>query len=1412
MKRWIGLMVLFLLFFGCISPSYNRYPSCMRDKAIDKGECVLYNPNNNTYPSIDSFCPGCKVRYCAYALRDSNGQAVYYETFPGGKKQLLDCSKQTIAQQNDAANPCNNIGFCFASNPTTHQNVSFPIASERKPYPCQQPYCKSMFCGNLKFQPGPPFLPELGYSFTSQPMPKSLYTQNLYRATCNFYLLNHNTLQKVNRATHVWQNTFRIGFGSNLSNFEEAKYYFPLSDRFVHLLSSQYGKLNLKDRYVNYLCQEKHYKYYVHAYLYKISGTARAEYYVNTNWWIDKKHKKDQYTTDWFFSGATLGLYHVWVCSPWSYIYGLTVSKFGHHGYFCGLVRFPSWALAHTITCAASAPPNKDCAGAGIPYLWKLYPYQKLYGSWPWGGIAVVPNKNAWWCGWPTVNYPANHWGTPSPLISPIYHDIYSDMLDIRTLTCDIPNIDTYCYVLQPGASPPPQWVAAGYTQCPNNKPPTPSSAVSEIKLPPLDSVPKPNTYGLAPGSVTVTLLAAIAEPRYGWAGCGKEPPAGTKVIGVKYKLYDPNNLKDPSVCATYPPPPLDFYKYNGHSWVPIPGNYIFGTYYDIKDSINGIKRTIVLTNVSFYDEKLYSVSWPLLLKQPFKTLPWECNTSMDCYSGVCDYDPDFGHARDFCVSKAGNRLNCLCKEVGLRTQPNNRVLCKPYADTPTFDHLKATVISNVSGVVTKTTVPAPDIFFLPNNNGQPINLNGSIGMAVADQFPISMVARVCGLTYNHYDLSSGFYTITYPSSPTGSTQSSLTPVPVYTPKLPLPWRKYACLQYDKNGICVKWYANVYLITSLGNCQADDGSTKGLVETSFPKLIKGYGWCSATTYATFAYINLDNIYTLFSTNNHNVIPVQSTVPSGGNGAGPIFGYMEIQGRALKQYISDVEAVRNRVDHLLKNNVMPIVWYVNSPPMLQVSSDGEYKIADDCRNKLDITTLDDDLRSFLLGYNFYYAPDQTPFFTEAVGDCTKDSNKVSSRGTCTIVIGSPLHKHQLNLGWRKKKAYDYYCSWKASYPFLLRTIGDSASIVIITEGTSPDNQRLMQLSSQCPRCLFAHYGTYAQINAIPVGALTRYDLVVWPFYVNAGSYSASDTSYYEDILLNIESRARHILSLRGKPSLVFLYIPHPTLTWSDEDSYYLLRYLLLHKRELIQAGVIGFYLPTWSPTPAHTYYLVPQPVLSHKDGHFCAIERAVDRYEVPVIAKTIYIRVSAESNFVNDAGATIPAPECQPCPQAFVGTSLCSKTCLTEDVNGNPVKCVLNPNYPADRQYCPSVAVNSKQDRCMDCNWALNNGYEIECTKIYADGSNTTFTLGKGTNLELYPEVVAALPKGQHCCLFTNDGNYTYTAISYRYLQPARIVFPKDGNPLVSCGLPPTQRKFCSVNLPEKNYVLKCKWK
>ncbi len=162
-------------------------------------------------------------------------------------------------------NPLDYDAFCNATG--CYDTMNFEITKENRdinisymPYcstatysECDKQGCYAMICGDTSYDPKED--PSYCYVFTAYNQSHNdevagLYqtsdtSQLLYNTKCEFYEMTDKTKEKVSEG--AWINAFRGGVGNSYSDFEEARYYIPITD---FAIRNTEGKT---DRFVNYL-------------------------------------------------------------------------------------------------------------------------------------------------------------------------------------------------------------------------------------------------------------------------------------------------------------------------------------------------------------------------------------------------------------------------------------------------------------------------------------------------------------------------------------------------------------------------------------------------------------------------------------------------------------------------------------------------------------------------------------------------------------------------------------------------------------------------------------------------------------------------------------------------------------------------------------------------------------------------------------------------------------------------------------------------------------------------------------------------------------------------------------------------------------------------------------------------------
>ena len=236
MKRLL-LVAAVMLLFGCLQPAV-KLGCCMKINATmnetdpTKNTCVLYNITD--FQTTDAFAASC-----------------------GGSSNT-----QCTHGCNDTAGGCN-VSVKVGS---TYKNFMIPVCTLDDIQPCISGNCTAMVCGDFEFKPR--VAPTLTATKTTDSEGKntsaSLNTgggtpagtsdkggaMQFYNSQCRFLPMDAK-LSRIMKNSKSQINVFRMGVGGSFDEFDQYRYFFPMSDKYCNLNSR--GSI---DRYMNYLTSD----------------------------------------------------------------------------------------------------------------------------------------------------------------------------------------------------------------------------------------------------------------------------------------------------------------------------------------------------------------------------------------------------------------------------------------------------------------------------------------------------------------------------------------------------------------------------------------------------------------------------------------------------------------------------------------------------------------------------------------------------------------------------------------------------------------------------------------------------------------------------------------------------------------------------------------------------------------------------------------------------------------------------------------------------------------------------------------------------------------------------------------------------------------------------------------------------
>ncbi len=210
------IILLAVIAAGCITP-VQQLGCCMRDNATSATDpgCVLYNTT--------TFLPTDK----------------YFDTCVGSQE---DCTVLC----NETAGNCNvSLG---------NYSHLIPVCTEDQIQQCVDPNCTAMVCGDFKFKPraAPGFKTADDAAGDVPPDEDEGAALNFYKAQCRFLPMDAK-LRQIMKNSKSSINVFRLGVGGSFDEFDQYRYYFPMSDKFCNANPPILPGDSRVDRYMNYI-------------------------------------------------------------------------------------------------------------------------------------------------------------------------------------------------------------------------------------------------------------------------------------------------------------------------------------------------------------------------------------------------------------------------------------------------------------------------------------------------------------------------------------------------------------------------------------------------------------------------------------------------------------------------------------------------------------------------------------------------------------------------------------------------------------------------------------------------------------------------------------------------------------------------------------------------------------------------------------------------------------------------------------------------------------------------------------------------------------------------------------------------------------------------------------------------------
>lgn len=1417
-----ALLFAFLLFFsGCFTP--NMQGPCCRKADVLNGTCKMYPPPgpDPSQPATEE-CSGttlpnglsCNTEYCvlANASKEQN-QTIFikYTAVPGGTPQMeiLNCTNVSLSNKTD---PCNNVGYCLldmvnaskgcASDADCGSQVcingkcgayaSYPVCTDREVLSFDTE-CKTMLCGNIKYSPKTSLLPDA----TKDPSYQNLgapYTLNLYNAMCDFYLLDNQTMRKLKKGTGIFVNTYRYGLGTTISDYEEGRLYYPLSDRWCGFMPEEYA-IGGKDRYVNYLnlsdcrgtgCGKGG------------RGTTEGEETLCNDYYLRGRINTGSSGNKIFQVQIYGNERDDWDCdeSEKNEIIDIVGKDKNYTSLVCNvtnptgawpqiIVEYPNWTrISPNGNCDPfeNCPYDKCDPFENCPY---TFNYKCAYSEdggeeanesdflyfGPFDPSTLRNRSTAVGCGddydfppaaahsyIPQFNIPEAPKGN---FILNTYTEGSISLLgkgkkDFLT-NYTLPDVFFYRFALQ-GA----YWDSI-YNTSANASPVQEAPFECNSSLECISGLCAKQDFGYKRSFCTIDGNTSINCLCYE-QGQRKQP--GNHVMCLPYEddaTFTPAfaTVGGKKLLAS----PIIFYNRYTLLLDEVPGeNGTVRSYMMVPDeNMTPENRTVrKIIGYAIMDESNFtnSVFYKKCELTPGSYITRTCcmrdnKTPMDCGSIYADYP-----------SKE------CCTEPG--TENETETSCPAGTNTTKiYVQNMGECLSDARG--DETGIKMPTFPKLIGTYGwcEPCSFATMVGINLDDYWK-RFQGRFHGTTKND-----GSYWITSLDCP-----------------------DTACDQYVASGFTVGIW------DYLENCQQCGGKIReyianvGFLRTRIDNYLK------AGVMPVIWYVDGELNYTnVKSGGDHNI-----------NDNGLRY-YQICQDTHTCTNYNDSEdctaAAENKIKETLTGNMF--YYFPDMSPFFE-------DVSADCR----ITS--SDCGTGPLG----------------IGD--------TCNGNCNPVAASPPSSPLLG-EFGISTANDYapeaeaitledkgnmYCRWVGKYHFLGRAIGNSASIVIVaTDNMSQDKiaerARLAKSQGNCPKCLTALYSPNADIEKLKgifgcdggeTNCLLKHNSS-WQ-YIDVIAYDFRENDYSggsrEQAIVDAETGiSRTLLQKFGKPSFAYNFVIDDSANnWQAyNDTYNSLSYVLFRNQtDLVNSGMFAFFYKKWyeDSDEALTTPTGGTRPPSVKDAKFCGVERAVNLFLNPMKTKTIVNRIPAVDN-------TSSQGYCEKRTQMEIALGLPPGENKRMCENG--VNCTLPPDADpddvnADLYKCPS---NTAIEPCASfCN---ESGIVLTCNRTW---SNDTVETGLVYNFseifsnpylnpDAYGDIIASVPKNARCCLhyFNEESNesynYTFSKTLGEGLSTTPVRYPRSGSETLDCGLTKESTEestsFCGVQLPVRDYKIEC---
>jgi hypothetical protein len=182
---------------------------------------------------------------CCLKANMSQGCVLYNVSATSAEPRDLTSNTTTI--------PCSNTTGCNVT--VAGNNYLIPICTEDDLAGCTSPECTAMVCGDFAYKPRvSPGIGSIGELEGDVPpnLEEEAVAFQFYKAQCRFIPMDAD-LRQIMKTSKSQINVFRLGVGGSFDEFDQYRYFFPVSDKFCNINPATDDNDLRVDRYMNFL-------------------------------------------------------------------------------------------------------------------------------------------------------------------------------------------------------------------------------------------------------------------------------------------------------------------------------------------------------------------------------------------------------------------------------------------------------------------------------------------------------------------------------------------------------------------------------------------------------------------------------------------------------------------------------------------------------------------------------------------------------------------------------------------------------------------------------------------------------------------------------------------------------------------------------------------------------------------------------------------------------------------------------------------------------------------------------------------------------------------------------------------------------------------------------------------------------